>query len=195
MSDFQGARFCRASCLGASEGVRLKSVACHFVSRFCPDSHLLVWAGALEYKGVQSFSSGAKAGLGEEDLVVAAILDILLHLKESVAIRLIASPEINDDVFEMLTLTRLDLRFSREAGRPLEELESHLSGARQFAFAVLAQQREMSVLGASVDGLGAADEWISVQSLDGSEHKLDCHLSLFFQHEKPIETQESLCFD
>lgn len=105
-------------------GGPLKIVACHFVSRFHPDSSLLVWAGALEYKGVQSVSCGAKAGLPADDLITEAIKNILCRLKEPVAIRLIASPALSDNVFGLLTTGRLDLRFSRERGADNSDLIS-----------------------------------------------------------------------
>lgn len=159
----------------------MKLVACHFVSRFHPDSSLLVWAGALEYKGVQSVSCGAKAGLPADDLITEAIKDILSRLKEPVAIRLIASPVLSDDVFGLLTVGRVDLRFSREWGSPDPVLLDHLDSVDQFATGVLAQQKDMAVIGTFINGLGARDEWIPVQDLDGTGYRLDCHRSLFEQ--------------
>lgn len=160
----------------------MKIVACHFVSRFHPDSSLLVWAGALEYKGVQSVSCGAKAGLPADDLITEAIKNILCRLKEPVAIRLIASPALSDNVFGLLTTGRLDLRFSRERGAdPYPGLFDRLCDVERFAVDVLAQQKEMAVLGAFVDGLGSADECISIRDVDGAGYQLDCHRGLFEQ--------------
>lgn len=172
----------------------LKSVACHLVSRFHSDSSLLVWAGALEYKGVQSVSCGAKAGLPGDDLIAEAIKDILSRLKEPVAIRLIALPSLSDDVFGALTMARLDLRFLREDEVPIEALTPKLMDVEGFAFDVLAQHKDMAVLAAFVDGLKSADGWVHLEDLSGGGYRLDCHQSMFLQQERPVETQGSLYF-
>lgn len=172
--------------------MELKKVTCFLTFRYVPETGMLAFAGALEYKGARSVCSGAKAGVGRDEMIAAAIKTILDKLKEPVEISLVSSPPISDNVFGRMTIDRLDLRFNRNSGTLPDELTPALDAAEQYAAYVLGQQRELAVIGAFVNGLRTEDGWVPIIEEGEGRRRLDCHESMFVcQKETQMDLLES----